>query len=132
MYLLPTGTYSASVRVAPTLMSACIFSLTKPGFTARGHMSRRRRSILSSITSKLTAFNLHHTYVWEKATLPITSMNKLLYVCRLRLSPTLCHPRFEFDVSLEEAKTRKLDISVKNGKMFHSRERKDIGMVGNT
>ncbi|XP_038138862.1 extended synaptotagmin-3 [Cyprinodon tularosa] len=37
--------------------------------------------------------------------------------------------KFEFDVSLEEAKTRKLDISVKNNKMFHTRQRKDIGMV---
>lgn len=37
--------------------------------------------------------------------------------------------RFEFDVSLEEAQTRKLDVAVKNNKMFHTRERKDIGMV---
>ncbi|KAM8855350.1 extended synaptotagmin-3 [Spinachia spinachia] len=37
--------------------------------------------------------------------------------------------KFEFDVSLEEAQNRKLDVSVKNGKMFHSRQRKDIGMV---
>ncbi|XP_041858479.1 extended synaptotagmin-3 [Melanotaenia boesemani] len=37
--------------------------------------------------------------------------------------------KFEFDVSLEEAKTRKLDVAVKNNKMFHTRERKDIGMV---
>lgn len=40
-----------------------------------------------------------------------------------------CH-RFEFDVSLQEAQTRKLDVAVKNNKMFHMRERKDIGMVG--
>ncbi|XP_028992074.1 extended synaptotagmin-3 [Betta splendens] len=37
--------------------------------------------------------------------------------------------KFEFDVSLEEAQTRKLDVAVKNNKMFHRRERKDIGMV---
>ncbi|XP_028249191.1 extended synaptotagmin-3 isoform X2 [Parambassis ranga] len=37
--------------------------------------------------------------------------------------------KFEFDVSLEEAKTRKLDVAVKNNKMFHKRERNDIGMV---
>ena len=41
----------------------------------------------------------------------------------------LFHHRFEFDVSLEEVKTRKLDVAVKNNKMFHTRERKDIGMV---
>lgn len=41
------------------------------------------------------------------------------------------HHRFEFDVSLEEVKTRKLDVSVKNNKMFYTRERKDIGMVSN-
>ncbi|TNN79436.1 Extended synaptotagmin-3 [Liparis tanakae] len=37
--------------------------------------------------------------------------------------------KFEFDVSLHEAQTRKLDVALKNGKMFHSRDRKDIGMV---
>ncbi|XP_064166716.1 extended synaptotagmin-3 [Anguilla rostrata] len=37
--------------------------------------------------------------------------------------------KFEFDVPLEEAKNRKLDVAVKNNRMFHSRERKDIGMV---
>uniref|UniRef100_A0A667YN89 Extended synaptotagmin-like protein 3 n=1 Tax=Myripristis murdjan TaxID=586833 RepID=A0A667YN89_9TELE len=37
--------------------------------------------------------------------------------------------KFEFDVSLEEAGTRKLDVAVKNNKMFHTRERKEIGMV---
>ncbi|KAK5861429.1 hypothetical protein PBY51_022826 [Eleginops maclovinus] len=44
------------------------------------------------------------------------------------VNPSFNH-KFEFDVSLQEAKTRKLDVSVKNGKMFHSREMKDIGMV---
>ncbi|XP_077584100.1 extended synaptotagmin-3 [Stigmatopora nigra] len=37
--------------------------------------------------------------------------------------------KFEFDVSLEEAMTRTLDVAVKNNKMFHRRERKDIGTV---
>ncbi|XP_061548739.1 extended synaptotagmin-3 [Phycodurus eques] len=37
--------------------------------------------------------------------------------------------KFEFDVSLEEALTRTLDVAVKNNKMFHMRERKDIGTV---
>ncbi|MEQ2292078.1 hypothetical protein AMECASPLE_019457 [Ameca splendens] len=37
--------------------------------------------------------------------------------------------KFEFDVSLAEAQTRKLDVAVKNNKMLHTRERKDIGMV---
>lgn len=41
------------------------------------------------------------------------------------------HHRFEFDVTLAEAQTRKLDVAVKNDKMFHMRQRKDIGMVGN-
>uniref|UniRef100_A0A8C7RIL6 Extended synaptotagmin-like protein 3 n=1 Tax=Oncorhynchus mykiss TaxID=8022 RepID=A0A8C7RIL6_ONCMY len=38
--------------------------------------------------------------------------------------------KFEFDMSLEEAGTRKLDVAVKNNRMFHTRERKEIGMVG--
>ncbi|MCI4378069.1 hypothetical protein PGIGA_G00211620 [Pangasianodon gigas] len=37
--------------------------------------------------------------------------------------------KFEFSVPFEEAKTRKLDVSVKNNRMFHTRERKEIGMV---
>ncbi|KAJ8410630.1 hypothetical protein AAFF_G00195340 [Aldrovandia affinis] len=37
--------------------------------------------------------------------------------------------KFEFSVSLEEARTRKLDVAVKNNRMFHTRERKEIGMV---
>ncbi|KAG7266488.1 hypothetical protein CRUP_017816, partial [Coryphaenoides rupestris] len=37
--------------------------------------------------------------------------------------------KFEFSVSHEEAVTRRLDIAVKNNRMFHSRERKEIGMV---
>ncbi|KAJ8350480.1 hypothetical protein SKAU_G00256100 [Synaphobranchus kaupii] len=37
--------------------------------------------------------------------------------------------KFEFAVSLEEARSRKLDVAVKNNRMFHTRERKDIGMV---
>ncbi|XP_056107903.1 extended synaptotagmin-3 [Rhinichthys klamathensis goyatoka] len=36
---------------------------------------------------------------------------------------------FEFAVSPEEARTRKLDVAVKNNKMLHKRERKEIGMV---
>ncbi|KAF3842870.1 hypothetical protein F7725_001719 [Dissostichus mawsoni] len=35
------------------------------------------------------------------------------------VNPVFNH-KFEFDVSLQEAQTRKLDVSVKNGKMFHS------------
>lgn len=37
--------------------------------------------------------------------------------------------KFEFSVPLEEARSRKLDVSVKNNRMFHTRERKEIGMV---
>lgn len=50
---------------------------------------------------------------------------------KLELVLTLGYYRFEFDVSLEEARSRKLDVAVKNNKMFYTRERKDIGMVGN-
>uniref|UniRef100_A0A3Q2P2V1 Extended synaptotagmin-3 n=1 Tax=Fundulus heteroclitus TaxID=8078 RepID=A0A3Q2P2V1_FUNHE len=53
---------------------------------------------------------------------------KKTHVKKKTLSPVF-EEKFEFDVSLEEAKTRKLDVSVKNNKMFHKRERKDIGMV---
>lgn len=37
--------------------------------------------------------------------------------------------KFEFSVPLEDAKSRMLDVSVKNNRMFHTRERKEIGMV---
>ncbi|XP_061923592.1 extended synaptotagmin-3 [Entelurus aequoreus] len=37
--------------------------------------------------------------------------------------------KFEFDVSLEGAQNRSLDVAVKNNRMFHRRQRKDIGMV---
>ncbi|XP_040056589.2 extended synaptotagmin-3 [Gasterosteus aculeatus] len=53
---------------------------------------------------------------------------KRTHVKKRTVNPFFDH-KFEFDVSLEEAQNRKLDVSVKNGKMFHSRERKDIGMV---
>ncbi|XP_070770340.1 extended synaptotagmin-3 [Enoplosus armatus] len=53
---------------------------------------------------------------------------KRTHVKRRTVNPVF-NDKFEFDVSLEEVKTRKLDVAVKNGKMFHSRERKDIGMV---
>nr|XP_055072353.1 extended synaptotagmin-3 isoform X2 [Misgurnus anguillicaudatus] len=36
---------------------------------------------------------------------------------------------FEFPVSLEEARSRKLDVAVKNNRMLRKRERKEIGMV---
>ncbi|XP_067115308.1 extended synaptotagmin-3 [Osmerus mordax] len=37
--------------------------------------------------------------------------------------------KFEFDASIQEAATRKLDVAVKNNRMFHTRERKEIGKV---
>ncbi|XP_019910686.3 extended synaptotagmin-3 isoform X2 [Esox lucius] len=37
--------------------------------------------------------------------------------------------KFEFNVSLADAGTRKLDVAVKNNRMFHTRERNEIGMV---
>ncbi|KAG7502410.1 extended synaptotagmin-3-like [Solea senegalensis] len=53
---------------------------------------------------------------------------KRTHVKRRTVNPVF-NDKFEFDVSLEAAQTRKLDVSVKNNKMFHIRERKDIGMV---
>ncbi|XP_023278959.1 extended synaptotagmin-3-like [Seriola lalandi dorsalis] len=46
-----------------------------------------------------------------------------------RTTNPVFNDKFEFDVSFEEAQTRKLDVAVKNNKMFLTRERKDIGMV---
>uniref|UniRef100_UPI0037E7D695 extended synaptotagmin-3 n=1 Tax=Semicossyphus pulcher TaxID=241346 RepID=UPI0037E7D695 len=53
---------------------------------------------------------------------------KKTHVKKRTVNPVF-NEKFEFDVSLEEARTRKLDVSVKNNKMFYTRERKDIGMV---
>ncbi|XP_074550890.1 extended synaptotagmin-3 [Halichoeres trimaculatus] len=53
---------------------------------------------------------------------------KKTHVKKRTVNPAFNH-KFEFDVSLDEARTRKLDVSVKNNKMFYTRERKDIGMV---
>lgn len=123
--------------MAQTLMSACICSPTNPGDTARGHMSRGGQSILSSMTSKLTGFILHQKqnvhFLQSPLWSPTWSSSCIFRGCDCvwNFLPTLFRHRFEFDVSLSEAQTRKLDVSVKNGKMFHSRERKDIGMVRN-
>ncbi|XP_029700687.1 extended synaptotagmin-3 [Takifugu rubripes] len=53
---------------------------------------------------------------------------KKTHVKKRTVNPVF-NEKFEFDVSLQEVQTRKLDVSVKNNKMFYSRERKDIGMV---
>ncbi|XP_022596899.1 extended synaptotagmin-3-like [Seriola dumerili] len=53
---------------------------------------------------------------------------KRTQVKRRTINPVF-NDKFEFDVSFEEAQTRKLDVAVKNNKMFLTRERKDIGMV---
>ncbi|XP_040913456.1 extended synaptotagmin-3 isoform X2 [Toxotes jaculatrix] len=53
---------------------------------------------------------------------------KKTHVKKRTVNPVF-NEKFEFDVSLQEAQTRKLDVAVKNNKMFHTRERKDIGMV---
>ncbi|XP_062287309.1 extended synaptotagmin-3 [Scomber scombrus] len=53
---------------------------------------------------------------------------KKTHVKKKTVNPVF-NDKFEFDVSLDEATSRKLDISVKNNKMFHTREKKDIGMV---
>ncbi|KAL3970299.1 guanine nucleotide-binding protein G(I)/G(S)/G(T) subunit beta-1 [Sarotherodon galilaeus] len=46
-----------------------------------------------------------------------------------RTTDPVFNEKVEFDVLLEQAQTRKLDVSVKNNKMLVSRERKDIGSV---
>ncbi|CAI5656796.1 extended synaptotagmin-3 [Oreochromis niloticus] len=46
-----------------------------------------------------------------------------------RTTNPVFNEKVEFDVLLEQAQTRKLDVSVKNNKMLVSRERKDIGSV---
>ncbi|XP_034549314.1 extended synaptotagmin-3 [Notolabrus celidotus] len=53
---------------------------------------------------------------------------KKTHVKKRTVNPVF-NDKFEFDVTLEEAQARKLDVSVKNNKMFYTRERKDIGMV---
>uniref|UniRef100_A0A8C5H759 C2 domain-containing protein n=1 Tax=Gouania willdenowi TaxID=441366 RepID=A0A8C5H759_GOUWI len=53
---------------------------------------------------------------------------KRTQVKRRTVNPVFNH-KFEYDVSLEDATTRKLDVAVKNNRMFHRREKKDIGMV---
>ncbi|CAJ1078794.1 extended synaptotagmin-3 isoform X2 [Xyrichtys novacula] len=52
---------------------------------------------------------------------------KKTHVKKRTVNPSF-NDKFEFDVLLEEAQTRKLDVSVKNNKMF-TRDRKDIGML---
>lgn len=99
-------------------MPAFICSQISPGDIAKRHMWRRGRSTLSSTRSKVS-FSLHHTFWFE---MPMCCCPECL------TASSFC--RFEFDVSLQEVQTRKLDVSVKNNKMFYTRERKDIGMVG--
>ncbi|XP_019945591.2 extended synaptotagmin-3 [Paralichthys olivaceus] len=53
---------------------------------------------------------------------------KRTHVKRRTVNPVF-NDKFEFDVPLQAAQMRKLDVSVKNNKMFHTRQRKDIGMV---
>uniref|UniRef100_H3CU01 Extended synaptotagmin-like protein 3 n=1 Tax=Tetraodon nigroviridis TaxID=99883 RepID=H3CU01_TETNG len=53
---------------------------------------------------------------------------KKTHVKKRTVNPVF-NEKFEFDVLLREVQTRRLDVSVKNNKMFYSRERKDIGMV---
>ncbi|GLD59825.1 extended synaptotagmin-3-like protein [Lates japonicus] len=43
--------------------------------------------------------------------------------CQKRTINPVFNDNFEFDVSLQEAQTRKLDVAVKNNKMFHTGER---------
>lgn len=109
------GTCSVAVKTEQTRTSACTCCLTRPGGTARRPTWRRGRSTPSSTTSKTTVFILH---------LQSLSPWRCLWP-----SASASWARFEFDVPLEEIQTRKLDVAVKNNKMFYTRERKDIGMV---
>ncbi|KAM9804520.1 extended synaptotagmin-3 [Neosynchiropus ocellatus] len=53
---------------------------------------------------------------------------KRTQVVRRTINPVY-NDKIEFEVSLEEAQTRMLDVSVKNNRMFNLRLRKDIGMT---
>nr|XP_015214151.1 PREDICTED: extended synaptotagmin-3 isoform X1 [Lepisosteus oculatus] len=46
-----------------------------------------------------------------------------------KTSDPVFEEKFEFSVSLEEAKTRQLDVAVKNNRTYKKRDRKEIGMV---
>nr|XP_024657627.1 extended synaptotagmin-2-like [Maylandia zebra] len=62
--------------------------------------------------------------------LPVQSLKhrKRTGVKKRAINPIFCH-RFQFDVTLREAQTRKLYVSVKSNKMLVSREKKGIGLV---
>lgn len=118
-WLCSTGTCSPAVRTAQTRTPAFTCSQISPGDIAKRPMWRRGRSTLSSTRSELP-IDLDRRFVIEiPAFLPSRGFKSIFSFCR-----------FEFDVSLQEVQTRKLDVSVKNNKMFYTRERKDIGMVG--
>ncbi|XP_063356368.1 extended synaptotagmin-3-like [Pelmatolapia mariae] len=53
---------------------------------------------------------------------------KKTHVKKRMINPVF-NEKFEFDVLLQEAQARKLDVSVKNNSILVSRERKDIGSV---
>ncbi|KAL3970297.1 gamma-aminobutyric acid receptor subunit delta [Sarotherodon galilaeus] len=53
---------------------------------------------------------------------------KKTHVKKRMINPVF-NEKFEFDVLLQEAQSRKLDVSVKNNSILVSRERKDIGSV---
>ncbi|XP_024142299.1 extended synaptotagmin-3 [Oryzias melastigma] len=53
---------------------------------------------------------------------------KKTHVQKKTVSPVF-NEKFEYDVTITEASKRKLDVAVKNNKMFHRKERKDIGTV---
>ncbi|CAN9498001.1 unnamed protein product [Ophioblennius macclurei] len=53
---------------------------------------------------------------------------KRTHVKKKTVNPVF-NDKFEYDVTIEEAQSRMLDVSVKNNRLFHRRERKDIGMV---
>lgn len=132
--LPPAETYSPVARTAQTRMSASICSLTNPGFTARGRMSRKGQSILSSMKSKHSGSDekrYSSTSIGCASGFTIGSSWTIFKAPYHLLLSSLFHHRFEFDVSLVEAQRRMMDVSVKNNKMFITRNRKDIGMVGN-
>lgn len=81
---------------------------------------------------RLWHLSILHIFMKEKLTsTTMSNYRESQRILKVELFLTLVYYRFEFDVSLEEAQSRKLDVAVKNNKMFFTRERKDIGMVGN-
>lgn len=80
----------------------------------------RLGSSISTVATH-TVQNMHSFSLWG-------TLDKIHQIFQY-IPLSLCSLRFEFSVSCEEAGTRKVDVAVKNDRMFHTRERREIGMV---